>query len=153
MFLPFGSYATGFVRWILDNLSTFIPIKVDKLSNLFKGNSFGSFIPFCRYKMKIIVCTRSAPDFLEGDQPCIIGARSAPKIFKVLTLYIMGARSAPEKNWGILPKRGTNNKNHLIVKDPRGTNNKNHLAKNSSNLGFFQLKGGFLLLIGLYILS
>ena len=43
-----GANATDFVRWILDNLSTFIPIKVDKLSNLFKGNSFGSFIPFCR---------------------------------------------------------------------------------------------------------
>ena len=38
--------------------------------------------------------------------------------------------------------RGTNNKNHPIVKDPRGTNNKNHLVKNSSNLGYFELKGG-----------
>ena len=57
--------------------------------------------------------------------------------------FKMRAREArPKKIGGILPRSGTNNKNHLIVKDPRGTNNKTHLAKNSSNLGFFELKGG-----------
>ena len=61
---------------------------------------------------------------------------------RVKMSFLRRAKRARKKMGGILPRRGTNNKNHLIVKDPRGTNNKTHLVKNSSNLGFFELKGG-----------
>ena len=79
-----GANATDFVRWILDNLSTFIPIKVDKLSNLFKGN---------RYKMEIIVGARSAPK--KWYIKPVLWAREARPIFwRGLALYIRRAKRA-----------------------------------------------------------